>query len=202
MAQYGRCSSPVQRFATGDFTARRAGEIGASSLTLQTKAQRLVEVANSSEQTQKGKAMIKNIDLDLVCELSTEEVNERPQQMSAAMTEYDQVESDKKDAVKEYTEQMKELRGRMRRLSRTITSKTESRIVKCCTYFHTPVVGTKRTVRLDTGELVREEPMTNAECQDNLFNEREEWEKIMGTQRPENSASTEEQSEDDSQSNG
>src|SRR5262249_39580173 len=116
---------------------------------------------------------MKEIDLELWCDLTDFEVQERAQQLGAAVAEYDQVDSDKKDSMKEYTEQLKEIAGRMRRLSRIIRNRTEVRIVKCTVSFHTPVAGTKRIVRLDTGEIVREEAMSIAESQQHLFVEGE-----------------------------
>lgn len=113
--------------------------------------------------------MARDLDLELWCDLTPDEIQERAQQLGASLAEYDAVESDKKDAMKEYGEQLKEIAGRMRRLSRIIRSKQEQRIVKCAIFFHVPVVGTKRIVRMDTGEIVREEAMTQAESQQHLF---------------------------------
>jgi hypothetical protein len=107
--------------------------------------------------------MAKEIDLELWCELTGDEIQERAQQLGNALSEYDRVDADKKEAMKEYAESLKEISGRMRRLSGIIRNRTEQRIVKCIVTFHTPVAGTKRIVRLDTGELVREEAMTMAE---------------------------------------
>lgn len=112
---------------------------------------------------------MKEIDLELWCDLTDAEVQERAQQLGAAVAEYDQVDSDKKDSMKQYTDQLKEISGRMRRLSRIIRNRTEQRMVRCAVQFHTPVASTKRILRLDTGEIIREEAMTMAESQQHLF---------------------------------
>jgi hypothetical protein len=114
----------------------------------------------------------KEIVLELWCDLTDDEVHERAQQLGASVAEYDQVDSDKKDAMKEYGDQLKEISGRMRRLSRIIRNRTEQRMVRCAVMFHTPTVATKRIVRLDTGEMFRDESMTMAEQQQHLFTDK------------------------------
>ena len=42
-------------------------------------------------------------------------------------------------------------------------------MVSCAVQFHTLCEGIERIVRIDTGKMVREEPMTNSEEQLNLF---------------------------------
>ena len=93
--------------------------------------------------------------------------------MSSASLEYDKVEDDKKSATKVFTDQMKSLRGDMRRLSKTIREKSEHRLVTCTVMYHVPEIGMKRIVRDDTGEIVRDEQMTGEERQANLFDDPE-----------------------------
>ncbi len=52
----------------------------------------------------------------------------------------------------------------------------------CTVFFHTPAEATKRIVRMDTGEVVREEAMTAAECQLNMFAAQQEFERFMQEQ--------------------
>ena len=112
---------------------------------------------------------MKEVTLDLVCELDDDELRERGNTLSATALEYDKVEADKKEATKEFSDQLKELRGTIRKLSGIIRRKSETRPVACIVEFHSPVTGTKRITQKDTGEFVRDEPMTAQECQNNLF---------------------------------
>jgi hypothetical protein len=112
------------------------------------------------------------ITLDLVCALDDDELRTRGAQLSSTSLEYDLVEDQKKTATKEFGDQLKALRGEMRRLSGNIRRKAETRPVQCIVEFHSPVVGTKRISRIDTGEFVRDEPMTAEEHQNNLFEDK------------------------------
>ena len=111
----------------------------------------------------------RDIELDLLCELTEEEVQYRAQQLGAAVVDRDAVQSDKADAMRSYGDQLKEIDQRMRVLSRAIRGRSERRLVRGAVTFHTPAQAIKRTVRLDTGELIREEPMSSDECQQHLF---------------------------------
>jgi hypothetical protein len=115
---------------------------------------------------------MKEITLDLLCELDDNELRDRGQTLSSTMLQYDTVEEAKKAAGKEFSEELKGLRGEMRKLSVNIRRKAETRSVLCIQEFHSPTVGTKRITRLDTGEFVRDEPMTSQEHHNNLFEEK------------------------------
>jgi hypothetical protein len=112
---------------------------------------------------------MKELILDLMCELGQEELNERAQQLSSTVVRFDEVELEKKNSNKQYADRLNELGGAIRKLSGIVRQRAESRPVKCAVLFHSPTVGTKRIVRKDTGEIVREEPMSAVECQNNLF---------------------------------
>jgi hypothetical protein len=109
------------------------------------------------------------IDLELMCELTDEEVQHRAQMLGAAVVEQDEIDSRKRDAMKAFGEEQKEVAQRMRVLSRAIRARKERRMVPCVIEFHTPAQATKRTTRLDTGEIISEQAMTSEECQDHLF---------------------------------
>jgi hypothetical protein len=87
----------------------------------------------------------------LFCEFSDEELEQKGQELSTSMLKYDEVEQAKKAATAEFTDEMKGLRGTMRSLSQVIRKRGEVRPVDCKVIFHTPEIGTKRTVRMDTG---------------------------------------------------
>lgn len=124
---------------------------------------------------------MKEIVLDLVCELGDDELRVRGTSMSAAMLRYDEVELAKKEPSKDFAEEMKALRGQMRSLSKAIRSKSEVRPVQCGLQFHKPQVGMKRIVRMDTGEIVRDEVMSLDERQNNLFEDIQELDRLYGS---------------------
>lgn len=95
----------------------------------------------------------------------------KTQDMAACIGEIDDVESRKADANKAFRRELAELDERMRRIAHQVRTRTESRMVSCEITFHQPQLGYKRTVRLDTGEIVREEPMTDEERDSRLFEE-------------------------------
>ena len=114
---------------------------------------------------------MKELVMDLSCELDEAEVNQRAQELSSTVVRRDEVSLEKGNVTKGYNERIAELEGNIRKLSKVIRARAEFRPVNCAVMFHSPVVGTKRIVRKDTGEIVRDEAMTSFECQNNLFEE-------------------------------
>jgi hypothetical protein len=111
------------------------------------------------------------ISLSLACVYTSEEMDEKRDRLSASILEYDKCEDEKAEVAKTYNENLKALRVEMRSLSRAINRKGEDRPVDCVVEFHNPEIGFKTTIRTDTGEIVRQEPMTDDERQENLFEE-------------------------------
>jgi hypothetical protein len=111
----------------------------------------------------------KEITMDLRCDLSEPELQERGLQMSSCVLMIDEVEAERKGAVKGFAERLSSYRGEMRRLSSAIRNRWERRAVSCIVTFHSPAQGTKRIARKDTGEFVRDEPMSVEEMQEQLF---------------------------------
>jgi len=112
---------------------------------------------------------MKQIELELLCELTDEEIQMRGHQLAAAFVERDKVDAAKREAARTFGKQLEGIDERMRRLSDAIAERREFRFVRCALIFHSPATGTKRIMRTDTGEIVREEAMTSAECQQFLF---------------------------------
>lgn len=112
---------------------------------------------------------MKEIVLDLMCDLGNDEVNDRAQQLSSTISRNDEVDAEKRASAKHYAEQLNALGGQIRKLSGVIRQRAESRPVACAVLFHSPSTGTKRIVRKDTGEVVRDEAMSQFEMQNNLF---------------------------------
>jgi hypothetical protein len=61
-----------------------------------------------------------------------------------------------------------EAEGRVSNLARKINERHEMRDAECMVLLHTPRAGMKSMVRVDTGEIVREERMTVDELQEKL----------------------------------
>jgi hypothetical protein len=93
--------------------------------------------------------------------------------------QFDTLEDGERAAIKEFSDSLKVLRVKMRAISKTIREKGEQRPVRCEIRFHTPRVGTKQKIRLDKNEVVLEEAMSAEEKQENLFGEKQEWEKLF-----------------------
>src|ERR1700728_1555731 len=115
--------------------------------------------------------MPKQIELKLLCDLDESELQLKTQEVAACLGEMDEVEDRRTKASKEFRRELNEINERMRRVAYQVRTKTESRMVACTVEFHQPQLGYKRTVRLDTGEIVREEPMTDEERDARLFGE-------------------------------
>jgi hypothetical protein len=117
---------------------------------------------------------------ELWVDLSDSEINTKAQELSQLMVEFEEVEEEKRAAAKEYSDELKGLRAKMRTISKVIREKKELRPVDCEVRFHCPMVGTKQTARLDTNEVIEQEEMSPAERQENLFAEHQEWERLFG----------------------
>lgn len=63
---------------------------------------------------------------------------------------------------------MKELHGKLSKLADVVDRKAETRSIECRVELDVPVIGTKSIIRLDTFEVVKEEPMTLEERQGKL----------------------------------
>jgi hypothetical protein len=115
---------------------------------------------------------MKEITVEISCELDEIELLMRGQMLSQAYLDFEQVQLQKKAAMKEFADELEGIRSRINKLCGIIRSKAEPRMVNCAVQFHKPVQGTKRIVRLDTGEIVRDEPMSAQECQVHMFDEK------------------------------
>jgi hypothetical protein len=113
-------------------------------------------------------------DRELCVALNDREINAKAEELSQLMAEFDQVEEEKRAATKEFSQQLKDLRARMKTVSKVIREKQELRLIACEVRFHSPVVGTKQTVRLDTNEVIEQEEMSMSERQQNVFTEHQE----------------------------
>lgn len=102
-------------------------------------------------------------------EFTEDEVRERSKKLALAVQTQVQAQEEQKAAVAQFKDRIESCVSQIGRLSRDINMGWEMRTVDCRVEYHTPVMGTKRVSRIDTGEFVRDTAMLIAEMQDNLF---------------------------------
>lgn len=107
--------------------------------------------------------------LDLWWEFTTEELQQKGQDLARALELQGEMEIAEKGRREQYKTEMEEMGGQVRSISQHIRRRGMLRPVPCTVLFHRPRVGAKTVVREDTGELVKEEAMSPAECQEHLF---------------------------------
>ena len=117
---------------------------------------------------------MKRLNLSLRCEFTPDELATKAAELSQATIELRDEEEEKASVSKEYSERIKEIRSRMSSLAKAYKSGGETRIVECVVRMNCPNPLEKTTIRLDTGEVVRTEPMTDEERQEKLFEETQE----------------------------
>lgn len=111
---------------------------------------------------------MQKIVLDLEVKLTAKELQEKGQAMATAVIQYDKYEAEKKEIAADLGQKMKDLHGKLSALAEVVDSKSEVRSVECNVLLDTPELGTKQYRRMDTGEVVKEEPMTMEERQGKL----------------------------------
>ena len=85
--------------------------------------------------------------------------------LARATRELDDLQEQKKDATKAIAEEIAEVRKQIRSLTAAINDGWDLRMVEVHCFYHCPSNGLKRKVRMDTGEIVSDEPMTDEERQ-------------------------------------
>jgi len=151
---------------------------------------------------------VKRITLSLHCEFSDDELAAKAQELSQATIELRDTEEEKAEVSKSYGEHIKELRSRMSGLAKAYKARGETRLVDCVVRMNEPEPLQKTTIRTDTGEIVKVEPMTDEERQQELFEEKQEERELVDStvermlresevepQAPENEESDDEESE-------
>jgi hypothetical protein len=100
----------------------------------------------------------------LPCTLTDAEVLERSAELAEVVTDYAEIEGEKSAHAKHFKERLDGLRSRERALAREISSRSVERDVECVIR-QDPIRGCVETMRLDTGELIEDRPMTAEERQ-------------------------------------
>jgi hypothetical protein len=109
--------------------------------------------------------------LELWRGFTPEELQEKGEELALAEMQSDEIEKARRDLAADFAKQLKDLRGRISQLSKQIQTKGAERPTWCVVKFHEPRQAVKQIFRTDTGELVREEQMSEQECQQKLFHE-------------------------------
>lgn len=109
------------------------------------------------------------VELELPCALTDEEVQTRGRMLGETVGQIEDLQSARTEAMKDFKDRLAGLADFQKKLARIIRTRVEDRMILCSVVFHTPEQGSKTIARLDTGEFVRQEPMTAGECQLNLY---------------------------------
>jgi hypothetical protein len=109
--------------------------------------------------------------VDLKVKLTEEELREKGQQMASKVIQYNEYEAEKKEIASDLGAKMKDLHAELTVLAKATRSQEETRPVECEVLFDVPEVGTKRIVKKDTMEVLKELAMTAEERQTELFSE-------------------------------
>jgi hypothetical protein len=114
--------------------------------------------------------MAKNakLTLNLDCSYSDDELAQKRDALADSTLAVGIVEIDKANSAKAFKEQMDALYGECIRLSNQIKKRAEMRPVECIVKMNDPRVGEKTVIRLDTGEMVKIELMTDSERQEEI----------------------------------
>jgi hypothetical protein len=129
--------------------------------------------------------MAKKIEIELPCALSDDEVRSRGDYLVELIARMDAVSEEKSNVARRYKDQLSGLAETQRKVAAAIRTRCETRMVRCWVTYHAPCEGVKRTTRMDTGDVVSEEPMTDAEKQLNLFASIKDLEALAGIEPPE-----------------
>jgi phosphopantetheine adenylyltransferase len=100
----------------------------------------------------------------LPCKLTVDEVDDRRRTATAKVEQYNEVEAEKKEAVKDYTDRMKSLRSEINQNAREANTATTMRDVECDVVYDYDLKMV-RIVRTDTGEVWQTRPMNRDEAQ-------------------------------------
>lgn len=92
--------------------------------------------------------------------------------LAEKISERDQIALDKKEAMSEFKSRLDNVMADINSFSEALNTGFEMREVKCEVFFNLPSPGKKTIVRMDTGEEIGIENMTEDEKQEELpFNE-------------------------------
>lgn len=129
------------------------------------------EAEKTQEKAPKPPKIIKEF---LRYEFTEEELRQKSKDLARSVQLQTAAQEEQKAAVAQFKERIEAQVANIGRLSRDINGGWEMRNIDCLVQFHTPTIGSKRIIRQDTGEVVRECAMEKHELQENLFDTSEE----------------------------
>lgn len=106
----------------------------------------------------------------LECDLTSEELIEKGNELSKKNQEITRLEDEKKSVVSDFKARIDACHSKIGILSQAITTKKESREVECELQYNTPITGVKSLIRLDTHTSEKEMVMTQDEKEDLFIN--------------------------------
>ncbi len=108
------------------------------------------------------------LSMQLECAYGDDELAEKRDALADATIAVGEVEFRKSSAAKAFKEELDALYAKCGQLSRQIRARSEFRMTDCVIEMNKPNVGEKTTIRLDTGEMVKVEVMTDSERQEEI----------------------------------
>ncbi len=102
-------------------------------------------------------------------EFTEDEIKQKSKDLARSVQLQTAAQEEQKAAQAQFKDRIESQIANIGRLSRDINGGWEMRNIDCLVQFHTPTIATKRLIRQDTGELVRECAMEKHELQENLF---------------------------------
>ena len=106
--------------------------------------------------------------LILRCDFTEEELKGFSKELARSTAQLAQAEEEKKAAMAQFAERMTGQKALLSGLARKINEGYEMRMVECGIKLDSPIAGTTRVIRLDTGEVVKERAMHADELQRSL----------------------------------
>lgn len=104
----------------------------------------------------------------LKCDFTAEELKEISSQLAREAANMAEAEENKKAATAQFAEKIASAKARVASLARQVNQGYEMRNVECRVLLDKPKRGLVQVVRADTGEIVKERPMSDSEKQGSL----------------------------------
>jgi len=106
---------------------------------------------------------------NLKYEFTEDEITALAKKLAYETRTLEELRDQKKSVVSDFTNKITGAEASISMLANNINNGYEYRYIDCEVSFNNPEAGQKSIIRIDTGEIVRIEDMTQAERQQNLF---------------------------------
>jgi hypothetical protein len=108
------------------------------------------------------------VDQNLKCLLTDVQKIRTAEALARSLQDRETLEEEKKQQAHEFAERMDGMNKSIKKAFITLQNGYEYRWISCKVLYNDPKAGEKTLVRIDTGEVVRVEDMSFAECQETL----------------------------------